>query len=170
MTINYVSKNVNIWRNLIGMQWSRTSCSNITSKSTTVHGIEIKVGGTFSWRIRPKGNILSLTLTRASDKLVHMAISSLVDISGYRFRANVASNSCNCWDVKCVRCRLWRFVFFPSLSSESLAPTTDDTPVPLVSSCFISVGPGKRQKLGLLENIAPKTTTFRQSRWQSFTR
>lgn len=50
----------------------------------------------------------TLTLTLASVRFVHIAISSLVLMSGYRFRANVASSSCNCCEVKCVRCRLWR--------------------------------------------------------------
>lgn len=49
-----------------------------------------------------------LTLTLASVRLVHMAISSRVLISGYRFLVNVASNSCNCCEVKWVLCRRWR--------------------------------------------------------------
>lgn len=68
-----------------------------------------------------KGNLQSwkrlLTLTRASVKLVHMAISSRVLISGYRLRLNVCSNSCSCCDVKCVlwrRCRLFFLSFFGS--------------------------------------------------------
>lgn len=58
-----------------------------------------------------------LTLTLASVKLVHIAISSLVLMSGYLFRAKVASSSCNCWLVKCVRCLRWRFVFLSFLPS-----------------------------------------------------
>ena len=70
------------------------------------------------WVIRMRLN--GLTLTRASVRLVHMAISSRVDISGYRFLLNVCSNSCNCCDVKCVRCRLCR-LFFLSFFVSSLA-------------------------------------------------
>lgn len=62
-------------------------------------------------------NILLLTLTLASVRFVHMAISSRVDMSGYRFLANVASNSCNCWLVKCVLCRRCRLFFLSPLSS-----------------------------------------------------
>lgn len=58
-----------------------------------------------------------LTLTRASVKFVHIAISSRVLMSGYRFRLNVCSNSCNCCDVKWVlwrRCLLFFLSFFGS--------------------------------------------------------
>lgn len=61
-----------------------------------------------------------LTRTLASVRFVHIAISSLVLMSGYRFLAKVASSSCNCWEVKCVRWRRWRFLFclfFSSISS-----------------------------------------------------
>lgn len=86
---------------------------------------------------------LSLTLTRGSGSLVNRPISSLVDISGYRFLMNKASSSWSCWDVKCVLCRLWRLFFFPSLSSALFTPTTpsgETTPPPAPNSCFTSVG------------------------------
>lgn len=76
------------------------------------------------------------TLTRASDKFVHMAISSLVVMSGYRFLLKVASSSANCCDVKCVLCRLCRLPFLPSLSSVS---TPGETTV-FVNSCLTSIG------------------------------
>ena len=38
----------------------------------------------------------SLTRTLGSVRLVHMLISSLVDMSGYRFLVNSASSSCSC--------------------------------------------------------------------------
>ena len=41
-----------------------------------------------------------LTLTLGSVRLVHMDISSLVDMSGYLFLANKASSSWSCWEVK----------------------------------------------------------------------
>lgn len=69
---------------------------------------------------------MKLTLTLASVKLVHIAISSLVLISGYLLRAKVASNSCNCWLVKWVRCRLCRFAFLSFLLS---SPSPASTPV-----------------------------------------
>ena len=47
---------------------------------------------------------LFLTRILGSVKLVHIAISSRVLISGYLFRVKSASSSCNCWDVKWVRC------------------------------------------------------------------
>lgn len=59
-----------------------------------------------------------LTLTRGSVRFVHIAISSRVLISGYRFRVKVASSSWSCCDVKWV---LWRRCLFfrPSLSVSS---------------------------------------------------
>lgn len=60
------------------------------------------------------------TLTLASERFVHMAISSLVDMSGYRFLEKVCSSSCNCCDVKWVLCRLCLLFFLPSLSSTSV--------------------------------------------------
>lgn len=65
-----------------------------------------------TWSVRPSRNLfqcIGRTRTRASVRLVHAAISSLVAMSGYRFRWNVASSSCSCWLVKCVRCRRCRF-------------------------------------------------------------
>ena len=59
-----------------------------------------------------------LTLTWYSVRLVHITISSLMLISGYRFLVKSASNSCNCWLVKWVRLRRWLLLFllfFPSL-------------------------------------------------------
>ena len=55
--------------------------------------------------------LLYLTLILGSVKLVHIAISSRVLISGYRFRVNKASNSCNCCEVKWVRCLRFPFAF-----------------------------------------------------------
>lgn len=62
------------------------------------------------------------TLTRASVRLVHMAISSRTAISGYRFLENIASSSWSWYEVKCVRClRCFRFCFNPSPSMEALS-------------------------------------------------
>ena len=47
----------------------------------------------------------TLTLILGSVKLVHIAISSLTLMSGYRFLVKRASSSWSCWEVKCVRCR-----------------------------------------------------------------
>lgn len=49
-----------------------------------------------------------------------MAISSRVDMSGYRLRLNVCSSSCSCWEVKCVRCRRWRLFFLSFFGSSAL--------------------------------------------------
>lgn len=65
-----------------------------------------------------------LTLTLASVRFVHMAISSRVLMSGYRFLAKVASNSCSCWLVKCVRCLRCLLFFLPSFSSLVSAVST----------------------------------------------
>ena len=46
------------------------------------------------------------TRIRGSARFVHIEISSRTLISGYLFLENNASNSCNCWDVKWVRCLL----------------------------------------------------------------
>ena len=54
-----------------------------------------------------------LTLTLGSVRLVQAAISSLVAMSGYLFLWNVASSSCSCCDVKCVRCLRVRPPSFP---------------------------------------------------------
>ena len=51
---------------------------------------------------------ITLTLILGSVRDVHMAMSSLVLMSGYLFLANKASNSCNCCEVKWVLCLLWR--------------------------------------------------------------
>lgn len=62
------------------------------------------------------------TLTRASVRLVHMAISSRTAMSGYRFLENIASSSWSWYEVKCVRClRCFRFCFKPSPSMEALS-------------------------------------------------
>ena len=49
-----------------------------------------------------------LTLILGSVNEVHIAISSRVLMSGYRFLVKRASNSCNCCEVKWVLCLLWR--------------------------------------------------------------
>lgn len=51
---------------------------------------------------------LNQILILGSVSEVHMAMSSLVLISGYLFLAKSASNSCSCCEVKCVLCLLWR--------------------------------------------------------------
>lgn len=79
--------------------------------------------------------IKALTRTLASVKLVHIAISSRVDMSGYRFRLNVCSNSCNCCDVKCVRWRRCR-LFFLSFFVSSLATICSSCITKLVFSTF----------------------------------
>lgn len=66
-----------------------------------------------------------LTRTRASVRLVHTAISSLVLMSGYRFLWKVASSSCSCWLVKWVRCRLCFFFLDSSAFPSSLLCSTD---------------------------------------------
>lgn len=81
----------------------------------------------------PLGARTRLTLTRGSVRLVHTAISSRMLISGYRFLWNVASSSCSCWLVKCVRCR--RCFFFLAGSS---APPQPVPPAPLSSGPFDS--------------------------------
>ncbi len=48
-------------------------------------------------------SLLLLTLILGSERLVHMEISSLVLMSGYRFLVKSASNSCSCAEVKWVR-------------------------------------------------------------------
>ena len=62
------------------------------------------------WFFRCVNNALKklLTLILGSVSEVHMAMSSLVLISGYLFLAKSASNSCSCCEVKCVLCLLWR--------------------------------------------------------------
>lgn len=65
---------------------------------------------------------VALTRTLASVRLVHMAISSRVDMSGYRFLLNVCSSSCSCCDVKCVRCLRWRLFFLSFLGSSAAPP------------------------------------------------
>lgn len=79
-----------------------------------------------------------LTLTRASVRLVHMAISSRVDMSGYLFLEKVASSSWSCWEVKCVRCRRCRFpgLAFPPRPDP---PSLPSSPPP--SSVLIPVTP-----------------------------
>lgn len=67
----------------------------------------------------------SLTRTRASVRLVHTAISSLVLMSGYRFLWKVASSSCSCWLVKWVLCRLCFFFLDSSAFPSSLLCSTD---------------------------------------------
>jgi len=84
-----------------------------------------------------------LTLTRASVRFVQQAISSLVDMSGYRFLINVISRFWSWCCVKCVLCRLCLLFFLPSLSSVSLTPTTppgETTPPAAPNSCFTSGG------------------------------
>ena len=51
---------------------------------------------------------MMLTLILGSVNEVHMAMSSLVLMSGYLFLAKRASNSCSCCEVKCVLCLLCR--------------------------------------------------------------
>ena len=53
-------------------------------------------------------SIRILTLILGSVNEVHMAMSSLVLMSGYLFLAKRASNSCSCCEVKCVLCLLCR--------------------------------------------------------------
>lgn len=82
-----------------------------------------------------------LTLTLASVRFVHMAISSLVLMSGYRFLVNVASSSWSCCEVKCVLCLLCLFVFLlffilVSLTSSATTPTPGSMP-----SVFMPVAP-----------------------------
>ena len=62
------------------------------------------------WFFRCVNNVCDkkLTLILGSVNEVHMAMSSLVLISGYLFLAKSASNSCSCCEVKCVLCLLWR--------------------------------------------------------------
>ena len=45
-----------------------------------------------------------LTRILGSVRVVHIAMSSLVLMSGYRFLWKSASNSWSCWEVKCVLC------------------------------------------------------------------
>lgn len=71
-----------------------------------------------------------LTLTLASVKLVHIAISSRVDMSGYRFRLNVCSSSCNCCEVKCVRCLRCRLFFLSFFASSPPATIESFPPAP----------------------------------------
>ena len=52
-----------------------------------------------------------LTLILGSVKVVHIAISSLVLMSGYLFLVKSASNSCSCWEVKWVRCLRFPLAF-----------------------------------------------------------
>lgn len=86
-----------------------------------------------------------LTLTLASVRFVHMAISSLVDMSGYRFLAKVASSSWSCWEVKwvlCLRCLL----FFLSFFSPSSPPPPSSPPKPgVVDSVLIVVSEFKER-------------------------
>lgn len=74
----------------------------------------------------------TLTLTRASVKLVHMAISSRVLMSGYRLRLNVCSNSWSCCDVKCVLWRRWRLFFLSFFGSSDVIDSS-------TFSCFTVV-------------------------------
>ena len=62
------------------------------------------------WFFRCVNNALKklLTLILGSVSEVHMAMSSLVLMSGYLFLAKRASNSCSCCEVKCVLCLLCR--------------------------------------------------------------
>ena len=62
-----------------------------------------------------------------------MAMSSREDMSGYRFRVNALSNSCNCELVKCVLCR--RCLFFNFDSSSSLC-ISFSSPVPVFRGCL----------------------------------
>ena len=62
------------------------------------------------------------TLIRGSAKLVHIEISSLTLMSGYLFRVNSASNSCNCCEVKCVLCRRPLLLFSPESFVQLLLP------------------------------------------------
>ena len=48
--------------------------------------------------------VFEVTRMRGSARLVHIEISSLTLMSGYRFLIKRDSSSCSCWDVKCVRC------------------------------------------------------------------
>lgn len=93
---------------------------------------------------KKKRRYIVLTLTLASVRFVHMAISSLVLMSGYRFLVNVASSSWSCCEVKWVLCLLCLFVFLlffmlVSLTSSATTPTPGSIPsvfmpvVPIVS-------------------------------------
>lgn len=95
------------------------------------------------FKIGRKKKNRELTLTLASVKFVHMAISSRVDISGYRFRWNVCSNSCNCCDVKCVLCRLC-LLFFLSFFVSSGAIIDSSCNPGVVFSCLTDVSPNVR--------------------------
>lgn len=97
-----------------------------------------------------------LTLTRASVRFVHMAISSRVDISGYRFRLNVCSNSCNCCDVKCVRWRRWRLFFLSFFGSSAVVVIGSSWPEFDMFSVLIVVS--------LMERLPEITTT--RSNWK----
>lgn len=83
-----------------------------------------------------------LTRTRASVRLVHMAISSLVDMSGYLFLAKFASSSCSCCDVKCVLCLRGRFPCCPAALLLPAAADDDDAPAepPVVADDEPEVG------------------------------
>lgn len=83
---------------------------------------------------------MKLTRTRASVSPVHMAISSRVAMSGYRFLAKVDSSSCNCWEVKCVLCRLCLLFLVPSLSLASFILTTPEVTSDDRISCLTSTG------------------------------
>ncbi len=93
-----------------------------------------------------------LTLTLASVRLVHMAISSRVLMSGYRFRAKVASSSWSCWEVKWVRCLRCRFLFLeflsPTPSSRSEPESPPITP-PLLLLPWLWWSPGESISKGV---------------------
>lgn len=76
--------------------------------------------------------LIKLTLTRASVKFVHIAISSRVLMSGYRLRLNVCSSSWSCCDVKCVLWRRWRLFFLSFFGSSAVIESS-------AFSCFTCV-------------------------------
>lgn len=95
---------------------------------------------------------IKLTLTRASVRFVHIAISSLVLISGYLFLAKVASSSCNCCDVKCVLCLLCRLFFLSFLLSSESLPSTPTTSVFTSASDRLPIGRKKSYLINYFVN------------------
>lgn len=113
-------------------KWMRKCLILFCITSSSFSGNELSQ--LFNWKM---WNKWKLTRTLASVKFVHIAISSRVDISGYRFLLNVCSNSCNCCDVKWVRCRRCR-LFFLSFFVSSVV-TMGSSWMPEVFSVFTAV-------------------------------
>lgn len=69
-----------------------------------------------------------------------MAISSLVDMSGYLFRLKVCSSSCSCCDVKWVlwrRCLLFFLSFLVSVSADTIESPSWPIPTGVTTSVLI---------------------------------